>query len=117
MRHDCGGEELHAAHDLHMRDHSADVEPADYATDIEFIAHAPQPLDAGLRRVENRHRLAGLFVGSAAEALDPLWESYGLRLRSRGAVDGGHGLQVMIDARFHHLPDLRAFLTDVQRQN
>jgi hypothetical protein len=56
-----------AAHDLRMWDHSADIELTDYATDIEFITHAPQPLDACLGCVENRNRFAGLFVRRAAK--------------------------------------------------
>jgi hypothetical protein len=118
MRHHLGGEELHAAHDLHMRDHSADVEPADYASDIEFFAHLPEPLNACFRRVENRHGLTGLFVGRVAKPLDPFRKicHCGFRPCDRRLINGSHGLQVMINARLHQLPDLRPAGADEQGQ-
>jgi hypothetical protein len=61
MWHHVGGEELDAAHDLHMRDHSAH-EAADQAPDVEFLAHLPESLEACFWRVENRHRLASLLI-------------------------------------------------------
>jgi hypothetical protein len=48
----------------------------EYLDALWLIAQAPQPLDAWFRRVENRNRLAGLFVGRAGEALDTLGESH-----------------------------------------
>ncbi len=118
MRHHFGGEQFHAAHHLHVRDHSAGIEPADYAPEVEFVSYALQALDACIRGIEDRHHFAGLLPGRAADPLDPLRHmcrrDFGPL--NRRPIDAGHGLQVMIDARLHQLPDPGTALVHINWQ-
>ena len=59
MRHHFGGEQFHAAHNLHMRNHSADVEPADYTPDVElWVGMEPRPIPNSTRPLLSTSKVA-----------------------------------------------------------
>jgi hypothetical protein len=90
MWHHFSGKQLHAAHDLRVRDHAARVEPTDHASHTELLLEALEAFHTSVRRIKDGHDITHLLVGHVTHPLQYLSEATLRKRTSRGIKGREH---------------------------
>src|SRR5262245_50679794 len=105
MWHHFSGKQLHTAHNLLVRNHSARVEPTDHSAHAELLLEALEAFHTSVRRVKDGHDFTHLLVGHATHPLKHVSQA-SLRKRTGRRVDGGNRLQEVLNTRLQLFPYL-----------